>query len=399
MAKKTADNPVLEGYLRDTHVVQKSRPLSLLRTVPFSLGELKVLDTYLSRINSHDPEHRTVTFTKAEYEELMGIGQAKNSILSRYTKGMLQKVVEVKMPNGYVQFILFSRAELSKDSFGVPIITLNCTEEAKKLFFGIEQLGYLRYEIRNILSLTRKSSYLLYMEILRDRYSAKWDDDAEGSVWDIPLDRLRDDVFDLKNETSYKDFRFFRQKVLAPAVKEVTEKTDVEVSYTLNKRGRTVTGVRLIYKAKPLREADQTTIDQMLDAQTAQESNYMELLRIACTPSSGKCPFTEIQLAEIAAELQVLPESMMPLPNEPDIWKRRSAYLRVCFARMEAEAERKRESGKRIGNRLAYIRAIFAKDAKDKKDALDSDASGKSFDSDEFFEAALKTGMKGGPHA
>lgn len=399
MAKKTADNPVLEGYLRDTHVVQKSRPLSLLRTVPFSLGELKVLDTYLSRINSHDPDHRTVTFTKTEYEELMGIGKTNIGTLKKYTKGMLQKVVEVKMPNGYVQFILFSRAELSKDPFGVPIITLNCTEEAKKLFFGIEQLGYLRYEIRNILSLSRKSSYLLYMEILRDRYSAKWDDDAEGSVWDIPLDRLRDDVFDLKKQSAYKEFKEFKKAVLAPAVKEVTEKTDVEVSYTLIKRGRTVTGVRLIYKAKPLREADQTTIDQMLDAQAAQESNYMGLLRIACTPSSGKCPFTEIQLAEIAAELQVLPESMMPLPNEPDIWKRRSAYLRVCFARMEAEAERKRESGKRIGNRLAYIRAIFAKDAKDKKNALDSDASGKSFDSDEFFEAALKTGMKGGPHA
>ena len=52
-----SDNKVFSGNLQDTHLVQKSEPLLLMRTVPFELGELKILDTYLSRINSHDEKN------------------------------------------------------------------------------------------------------------------------------------------------------------------------------------------------------------------------------------------------------------------------------------------------------------------------------------------------------
>ena len=43
---------VIVNGLDGSYIVEKSRPLMLMKTVPFSLGELKVLDTYLSRINA-----------------------------------------------------------------------------------------------------------------------------------------------------------------------------------------------------------------------------------------------------------------------------------------------------------------------------------------------------------
>lgn len=56
----------------DNLVVQKSRPLLSLWQSDFSLQELKILDVYLGRINSHDKEHRSVVFRKGELENIFG---------------------------------------------------------------------------------------------------------------------------------------------------------------------------------------------------------------------------------------------------------------------------------------------------------------------------------------
>ena len=52
--------------LSKDYIVSKSRPLLSLSKSELSLYELKVLDTYLSRINSHNPDERTVIFDKGE---------------------------------------------------------------------------------------------------------------------------------------------------------------------------------------------------------------------------------------------------------------------------------------------------------------------------------------------
>ena len=160
----------LDGNLNENYLVQKSEPLLLMRTVPFELGELKILDTYLARINSHYENCRTITFTKAEYEQLMGIGKTNVNTLKKYTKKLLGKVVEVPLENGYMQFVLFTCAKCELNEYGERIIELSCSEEAKKLFFNIEQLGYLQYELKNILSLTSKYSFLLYLYLRKERF-------------------------------------------------------------------------------------------------------------------------------------------------------------------------------------------------------------------------------------
>ena len=54
--------------LSKNYIVSKSRPLLSLSKSELSLYELKVLDTYLSRINSRNPDERTVIFDKGEFE-------------------------------------------------------------------------------------------------------------------------------------------------------------------------------------------------------------------------------------------------------------------------------------------------------------------------------------------
>ena len=71
MARLKGEKEEIIGKLDPKYWVQKSDPLVLMRSVPFSLGELKILDTYISRINAADNSRRTVVFTKEEYESLI----------------------------------------------------------------------------------------------------------------------------------------------------------------------------------------------------------------------------------------------------------------------------------------------------------------------------------------
>lgn len=231
------ENKALAGNLQETHLVQKSEPLLLMRTVPFDLGELKILDTYLSRINSHDSNNRTVTFTKAEYEQLMGLEKCNLNSLKKYTKSMLGKVVELPMADGYTQFTLFTKAVCKLDNYGQRMIELSCSEDAKKVFFNIEKLGYLQYELKNILSLSSKYSFLLYLYLRKERYRADWT---------IDLKELRDEKFDLKGNEYYVNFKYFKRDILDKSVKEVNKKTDISFEYKTEKTGRRVTGIRFI---------------------------------------------------------------------------------------------------------------------------------------------------------
>ena len=58
-------------------IVDKSRPLLSIGKSGITLGELKILDTYLARINPTDPENRLVTFKKSEFEHLLGVKMIK----------------------------------------------------------------------------------------------------------------------------------------------------------------------------------------------------------------------------------------------------------------------------------------------------------------------------------
>ena len=70
--KKKGIEPIV-GTGRDPEnklTVLKSRPLCSLWQSDMTLAEFKLLDPYLSRINSHHPEKRTVISTKGELEQL-----------------------------------------------------------------------------------------------------------------------------------------------------------------------------------------------------------------------------------------------------------------------------------------------------------------------------------------
>ena len=70
MARKKIE-PIISLGNEDKLTVQKSLPLFALWRSELTLAEFKILDTYLSRIDSHKPEKRTVVLKKANLRSFL----------------------------------------------------------------------------------------------------------------------------------------------------------------------------------------------------------------------------------------------------------------------------------------------------------------------------------------
>ena len=63
--------------LDEKYIVEKSKALVWAQFQDYSPGELKILDTYLSRIDARNPDSSLVTFTKKEYEDVLDESEIK----------------------------------------------------------------------------------------------------------------------------------------------------------------------------------------------------------------------------------------------------------------------------------------------------------------------------------
>ena len=94
MARKKIE-PITSLGNEDKLTVQKSLPLFALWRSELTLPEFKILDTYLSRINSHKPEKRAVMFEKGELEKILGVKKINNQDLQVILKHLMVNVIEI----------------------------------------------------------------------------------------------------------------------------------------------------------------------------------------------------------------------------------------------------------------------------------------------------------------
>lgn len=361
MARLKGKEEEIKGNLDQKYWVQKSDPLVLMRSVPFSLGELKVLDTYISRINAADDSRTTVIFTKEEYEELMGISKINAEVLKKHAEGLLGKVVTLEMPNkSFLKFVLFTAAYYHLDDCGVPIIELSCSPQAKDLFFCIGKYHYFKYALENVINLTHKASYLLYIYVLHNRYRGEWD---------IDLDELRDSVLDCKEQESYQAFKEFKRAVLDPAVKEVNQKTDCHFAYEVVKRGRRVAKIKFIYQNQDQIEGQTTLFADLPTAplltDQSEDEKWIKVYgseRLAILADSCRHEFDKAQMEQIFTVLLRINIPKDYMTN--DITWGRAAYLREKYAALNAEAAKKERRGEKpIKNRFKYFLRMLEDDA------------------------------------
>lgn len=220
------------GKASDNMVVQKTNPLLSLSESGLTLAEFKILDAYLGRIDSHNPDKRFIRFEKGEIETLLGVVKINNHDLEKRIDNLFQTVTikDDNKKNGFTKIALFEKAECYKDDDGLWQIELGASCSAVEYLFFPERLGYLRYSLRNIIKLTSRYSYILFLYLEQNRHM--------HLSWEIPLDELKA-ILRCEADT-YKAYYRFNELVLKKCADELNDKTDCKFTYKSVKKGRAV---------------------------------------------------------------------------------------------------------------------------------------------------------------
>lgn len=335
------------GSPSDELLVQKSNPLQSLSETELTLPEFKILDAYLARINSHDKEKRTVKFEKGKLEELLGVSRILKDDLDKRLRHLFQ-VVEIKdetKRKGFKLVSLFEEADAEPDENGLWQITLTCTPSAREYVFNIDNIGYLRYRLKNVINLTSRYSYILFLYLENNRFRKSWE---------VSLSELKR-LLNCTAET-YNTYYRFNDLVLKKCQKELTEKTDIRYSYEPIKKGRKVTGIKFILETladvEPLQLENQITFNTTpaLDEDEALKKYGSE--RISFIAEACNYEFS-------AEEMRVLLDIIVQLYPDSQDQIARYNYLMRKYNELKLWASREK-----INNRFSYLKKLLENDLK-----------------------------------
>lgn len=237
--------------LKDGNLVEKSKQLVWARFNHYTAGELRLLETYLSRINPRDPDSSTVQFTLAEYAALMELPDLRAEQVKPYLRHFIESSVTIPIEpenRKRTQFTILSLfcegTCLYNEDLRQYVISISCNPKLQDVFFNLAESRYIRYRLRYTKDMKSQYSIRLY-SMLRDWLN-------KGS-YTVPIEQLREDLG--AKEKSYSQFRRFREWVIDRAVAEINAISDLKVSYTKIKKGRSVTDICFKIKLKPTQKA------------------------------------------------------------------------------------------------------------------------------------------------
>ena len=349
MARKKIE-PITSLGSEDKLTVQKSLPLFALWRSELSLAEFKILDTYLSRIDSRKTEKRAVMFEKGELEKILGVKKINNSDLKARLKHLMGNVVEVPdkdTKKGFRLVTLFEEAEAEQDDYGLWQVKLECTQKAMKYFFNVENLGYLRYKLRCITSLTSRYTYIMFIYLEANRFRKSWD---------VPLDELKQ-ILDCDKEETYKEFKRFNDRLLKRVQKEMHEKTECRYSYEPVKKGRSVVAVHFEVETLPKASLEEVDENQMTLEQWQEEAvKEKELWQ---TPLED-FNFTQEQYDELFSVLITIPDFKLP---QSSACYGSVELMRYHYIDQKSRELLRRDKEKPIRNKYLYFLKMMKQDA------------------------------------
>lgn len=348
----------------DKLTVLKSKPLYSLWDSDLTLAEFKLLDTYLGRIDSHNEDNRTVKFEKGKLEELLGVKQIKPNELDKRIDHLMTtiRIPDTDSPRGFYRIALFEEAHLVQDEYGLWECELTCTQKARKYVFNIENLGYIRYKLRNVINLKSRYSYFLYLYV--------WDNKYRGN-WEISLGELKA-MLNCDKDEYYKEFKRFNEKILKKAQEEIHKETDIKFEYETVKRGRSVVGIKFTYLHQEILDDDvdknQISIDEWFEAEQkereiAEQKKVMteyDLIKAQAEAWKDEIPrnwLTPEELDLLAEKIYQIPEAYLPPPTTQydDISTQRVSYVRELV---------KKANYYKARNKFNYLMSVVSSDIK-----------------------------------
>lgn len=251
------------GELPQENVVQKSLPLLhslLVLKQSLTFSEFRILDLYLSRIDSHKPENKTIIFNKEELKRIFEIDKINLYAIVKSLENLVTKAILYKIKKDdnttlslehLKQIDINTRINLKSEMiqiFNPPVletkdgkvmITLECSKKAEPYIFNVENLKYIKYKLKNIIKLRSKYSYNLFMYLELQSFNTKyWNKERK---WIVDIEQFKRILG--CEQLKYKSFAELNKNVIKLALEDVNDNTDRHFTYKYIKVNRNVSHI------------------------------------------------------------------------------------------------------------------------------------------------------------
>ncbi|OAK08708.1 initiator RepB protein [Bacillus wiedmannii] len=235
--------------IKENNIVSKSNTL-IEANSRLNLVEQKMLLCLASNIEPSDRDFKTYTFPIKQFHDLLGLsGSTKYTELSKITKELVSKVIEIRIGEELIQVSWLSSAIYNKNK---GTIDLRFDPLLKPFLLELSS-KFTSYRLANVVKL--KSTYAIRIyELLKQYENIK-----ERT---ISLENLR---YYLDAIDVYPNYANFKQRVLKPSQKELNQKTDISFEFEEIKLGRKVQKIRFIIRSQKRKDTDLAHFEKKLD--------------------------------------------------------------------------------------------------------------------------------------
>lgn len=226
------------------HIVVKSNKVIQQSRYSLSLGEQKLLTHLIQRIKPDVKEFDFMEFTVSDYCRLMGYTVSGKNYhdIKADLKALADK--SFWLPNDDGKDVLVRWFDKLRTTEAKGTFEVKFDNDLKEHLLNLKGL-FVKYNFYYVM--TMKSQYSIRIYELLKSY-ANW-----GGI-EITITELRERLLVDKNgeveKNKYKLYADFKRRVIEQAVVEINSLTDLIVSYSEVKKGRSVVALRFKIKAK-----------------------------------------------------------------------------------------------------------------------------------------------------
>lgn len=200
------------------------------------------LDLYfmlLSRLKPGDNISTKYLIGVKEIEELTG-RQWNYQQLREATEGLIGKVFEIDEEDGLLQVAMMSSAKYLR---GQGKIQISIAQELMPYLVDLKN-NFTSFQLFCVLSMTSKYAKWMYVQFSR------WKDIGFLS-YEVEQLKYRLNLKDPNGKApeQYKQWGQFKDNVLEPAIKQINNSSDLRISYTIEKKGKSMHKLNFVIKS------------------------------------------------------------------------------------------------------------------------------------------------------